>query len=78
MKTLLLIAFAMSLAGCATYYRNRNPSANFASDSYQCQRENTSQAFIALNGAAVAGPQIDFSMVDACLKARGWYEVPKP
>jgi hypothetical protein len=78
MKMLLLIAAAALLAGCATYYRNRNPSANFASDNYACQKENTSQVFVALNGTAVAAPQVDWSMVDACLKARGWYEVPKP
>jgi uncharacterized lipoprotein YajG len=78
MKTLLMIAAAALLAGCATYYRNLNASVNFASDSYQCQRENTSQVFLALNGAAATGSQTDWSMVDACLKARGWYEVSKP
>jgi outer membrane lipopolysaccharide assembly protein LptE/RlpB len=77
-RVFLLLPAVALLTACATYYRNTNPGANFQADSYQCERENSEQVFLALNGVAVADREVNWPMVRACLKARGWYEVDGP
>jgi hypothetical protein len=81
MKNLALwvVLIVLAVGGCSTRYRNAvNPSAGqteFDRDWYQCKRENSHPAAAVAGSYASAGMEVDYSMAQSCMAARGWRPV---
>ena len=72
--------------GCATYWRNNSPSANWDTDLYECTKANSTTITYgggtgligSLSAAEVGSVRTDYAMRDLCLKSRGWYQTSAP
>src|SRR5439155_4041415 len=61
--------------GCATYWRNNSPSANWDTDFYECTKANSTTITYgggtgligSLNAAEVGSVRTDYAMRDLCL-----------
>lgn len=83
MARLLLCVSTLLLAACSStgYWTKPGASqAQFDADSYACVRENMySSGVLVGTKAALVGSQsadLDVGMYKACLRARGWQEMP--
>lgn len=84
--TLFLAAFVGT--ACASppvrYANVTNPhygQVEFDRDWYECQRENTHVGTYVNRYYGTSGPEVDYTMVRACMRARGWQQsvsVPQP
>jgi len=63
---LAALSFAATACSSPTDWRNSDPHANWNHDLYECTR-----------ARSISTPSNGHSMVDLCLRSRGWYPVPQ-
>jgi hypothetical protein len=75
----LAVCTCFALVGCSTRYVNAlHPEygqAAYDRDWYECKRENTHSATYVNPYYGSSGPEVDFSMAQSCMRARGWQPV---
>jgi hypothetical protein len=75
----LTLCGCLALVGCSTRYVNAlHPEYGqpaYDRDWYECQRENTHSAAYVNPYFGSAGPKVDYSMAQSCMRARGWQSV---
>lgn len=77
---LLLLGALLVLAACGTtrYRNSAHPGygqAEYDRDWYDCKRENTQTSAYVSPYFGSAGPEVNYSMAESCMAARGWRPV---